>query len=74
MYPEEVYGRDRRYREIIPEEQLRIWYKRYYQRGMSLKEIGRRVGVNPRHLSKLFKEAGFPVTLHVHERVLEEPS
>lgn len=70
MYGEEHYGRDRRYREEIPEEKLRTWYRRYYQRGMSLKQIGRRVGVNPRHLSKLFKEAGLPVTAHVEQRVL----
>ncbi len=72
MYPEEHYGRDKRYREVVPQEKLRSWYIRYYQRGMTLKEIGRRVGVNPRYLSKLFKEAGLPVTSHVEERVLKE--
>ena len=71
-YDDENYGRDKRYREVIPEEKLRTWYKRYYQRGMSLREIGRRVGVNHRHLSKLFKQAGFPVTSHVEERVLTD--
>jgi AraC-like DNA-binding protein len=72
MYPEENYGRDRRYREEISEEKLRGWYRRYYQRGMSLKAIGRRVGVNHRHLSKLFKNAGLPVSQHIHERVLND--
>ncbi len=67
---EEVYGRDKRYREIIPPEQLRLWYERYYQHGMSLKQIGRRVGVNPRYLSQRFREAGWPVTQHVDERVI----
>lgn len=72
MYPEENYGRDKRYREVVPQEKLHTWYKRYYQRGMSLKEIGRRVGVNHRYLSRLFKDAGLPVTSHVEERVLKE--
>ena len=72
MYPEEHYGRDKRYREVVPQEKLRTWYTRYYQRGMSLKEIGRRVGVNHRHLSQLFKEAGYPVTSHVEERILSD--
>lgn len=67
---EEVYGRDKRYREAIPPEKLRAWYERYYQRGMSLTQIGRRVGVNPRYLSQLFREAGWPVTAHVHKRVI----
>ena len=72
MYPEENYGRDKRYREVVPQEKLHTWYKRYYKRGMSLKEIGRRVGVNHRYLSRLFKDAGLPVTSHVEERVLKE--
>lgn len=72
MTPEENYGRDRRLRQEIAEEQLRTWYRRYYQRGMSLREIGRRVGVSHRYLSQLFKEAGLPVTSKVHRRVLEE--
>jgi transposase-like protein len=70
MYPDENYGRDKRYRREISQEELRSWYQRYYQRGMSLKEVGRRVGVNPRHLSQLFKEAGWPVSLRIEERVL----
>ncbi len=70
MYPDENYGRDKRYRREISQEELRTWYQRYYQRGMSLKEVGRRVGVNPRHLSQLFKEAGWPVSLRIEERVL----
>jgi transposase-like protein len=70
MYPDENYGRDKRYRREISQEELRAWYQRYYQRGMSLKEVGRRVGVNPRHLSQLFKEAGLPVTLRIEDRVL----
>jgi hypothetical protein len=70
MYPDENYGRDRRYRREISQEELRTWYRRYYQRGMSLKEVGRRVGVNHRHLSRLFKEAGLPVTLRIEDRVL----
>ena len=69
---EQVYGRDRRYRETIPPEKLRHWYEQYYQRGMSLKQIGRRVGVNPRYISQLFHEAGWPVTSHVHERVISD--
>ena len=72
MYPEENYGRDQRLREVIEEEKLRAWYKRYYQRGMSLKDIGRRVGVHPRYLSRLFKEAGLPVTSRIEKRVLIE--
>ena len=72
MYPEEHYGRDKRYREVVPQEKLHTWYKRYYQRGMSLKEIGRRVGVNHRYLSRLFKDAGLPVSSLVEERVLKE--
>ncbi|MFN2135967.1 MAG: hypothetical protein ACK2UK_08445 [Candidatus Promineifilaceae bacterium] len=71
MYPDPDYGRDRRYRKEISEEQLRTWYRRYYQHGMSLQEIGRRVGVNHRYLSKAFKAAGLPVSQHVHERVME---
>ena len=70
MYPDENYGRDKRYRREISQEELRSWYQRYYQRGMSLKEVSRRVGVNPRHLSQLFKEAGWPVSLRIEERVL----
>lgn len=68
---EERHGRDRRYREPIPEEQLRIWYRRYYQHGLSLRQIGGLVGINPRYLSQLFRQAGWPVTQHVHERVIE---
>ena len=72
MYDDDNYGRDKRYRAVIPQEKLRTWYRRYYQRGMSLKEIGRRVGVNHRYLSQMFKEAGLPVTPHIEERVLKE--
>jgi hypothetical protein len=72
MCGEDNYGRDKRYRKQIPPETLREWYERYYQRGMSLKQIGRRVGVSPRYLSELFRAKGWPVTLRVHERVIKE--
>ena len=70
MHGKEKKGRDRRFREEIPEQKLRDWYTRYYQHGLSIQEIGRRVGVNPRVLSKLFKEAGLPVTQRVEDRVI----
>ena len=67
----EKNGRDRRFREKIPEQKLRDWYTRYYQHGLSLQAVGRQVGVNPRVLSRLFKEAGLPVSRHVEERVID---
>ena len=70
MYGEEKNGRDRRFREEISEVKLRDWYRRYYQHGLSLQAIGRFVGVNPRVLSRLFKEAGLPVTPRVEDRVI----
>ena len=72
MYGDEEHGRDRRYREEIPEEKLRTWYRRYYQRGMSLEEIGRRLGINPRYLSQRFKELGLPVSRRLHERIMTD--
>jgi AraC-like DNA-binding protein len=72
MKDEEKTRRDRRFREEIPEQKLRDWYRRYYQHGLSLAAIGRLVGVNPRVLSKLFKEAGLPVTTKLDERILPD--
>jgi AraC-like DNA-binding protein len=74
MTDEEKTRRDRRFREEIPDQKLRDWYKRYYQHGLSLEAIGRRVGVNPRVLSKLFKEAGLPVTAKLENRILADES
>jgi AraC-like DNA-binding protein len=74
MYGEEKNGRDRRFREEIPHQKLRDWYRRYYQHGLSLQDIGRFVGVNPRVLSRLFKEAGLPVTSRVEDRVIHPDS
>lgn len=70
MYGDENNGRDRRYRREITEKELRTWYRRYYQSGLSLDQVGRRVGVSPRYLSQLFKEAGLPVSQRIEERVL----
>ncbi|MFL7837300.1 MAG: hypothetical protein ACK2T4_08745 [Candidatus Promineifilaceae bacterium] len=72
MDDEEKKRRDRRFREKVPEQKLRDWYKRYYQHGLSLKAIGRLVGVNPRVLSKLFQEAGLPVSTKLDERILPD--
>jgi AraC-like DNA-binding protein len=74
MYGEEKNGRDRRFREEIPQQKLRDWYRRYYQHGLSLQAIGRHVGVNPRVLSRLFKEAGLPVTPRVEDRIISPDS
>jgi hypothetical protein len=74
MYGEEKNGRDRRFREEIPQQKLRDWYKRYYQHGLSLQAIGRIVGVNPRVLSRLFKEAGLPVARRVEDRIIHPES
>ncbi len=71
MFDDENKRRDRRFREEISDEQIRTWYQRYYQYGMSLRSIGRRVGVNERYLSKRFKALGLPVTRRVHEREME---
>ena len=60
--------RDGRYRREISEKELRRWHRMFYQSGLSLRELGRLVGVNPRHLSRCFRRAGLPVSRRVDGR------
>jgi len=66
---EEPRPRDGRLRREISEKELQRWHRMFYQSGMSLEEVGRLVGVNPRYLSRCFRRAGLPVDRDVYGRV-----
>lgn len=60
--------RDGRFRREISQQELQRWHRMFYQSGLSLRQVGRLVDVNPRHLSRCFRQAGLPVARDVEAR------